>query len=152
MARLTKEQELALAELFGPAAHGQPAPAAPQPAPDLAETWLGVSSADLGGPLRGLLAGKDGLEAQALEWIERHPLDSAFEFLSGAALAFYLAEKEANPRVKTYVDAFYYIATCASVGYADVFAATQPGRAIAGLVMIVGPALTSKALDPPAAE
>ena len=144
---------MALAELFAarPAAAQSAAPQpAPKTAPDLLSTWLGVSGADLREQLRGLLARKDGAERQALDWIEAHPFDSAFEFLSGAALAFYLAEKEANPRVKTYVDAFYYIATCASVGYADVFAATQTGRAIAGLVMIVGPALTNKALDRPA--
>ena len=45
--------------------------------------------------------------------------------------------------------AFYYITTCASVGYADVFAVTQPGRAIAALVMIIGPALTNRVLDRP---
>jgi hypothetical protein len=55
-----------------------------------------------------------------------------------------------NPKITSYVDAFYYIATCASVGYADIFAATQTGRAIAAMVMIVGPALTSRALDKPA--
>ena len=77
-------------------------------------------------------------------------MDAAFEFLGAAALAFYLAERGVNPKVETYVDAFYYIATCASVGYADIFAATQAGRAIAALVMVVGPALAAKALERPA--
>jgi hypothetical protein len=37
-----------------------------------------------------------------------------------------------------HIDAFY-ISICASVGYADIFAATQMGRATVALVMIVGP-------------
>ena len=146
MTTLTHDQECLLAELCGPA----PAPtAASMPAGngDLLGAWLGLSTADLRRQLAGLLARKEGVEHQMLAWLERNPLDAAFEFLAGAALAFYLAEKDANPRIKTYVDAFYYIATCASVGYADIFAATQTGRSVAALVMIVGPGLTSRALD-----
>lgn len=150
---LTHEQELILAELFGQQARTRAtapvAAANPTTAPDLLGTWLGLSGADLRHQLGALLARKDGVERQVLDWLERNPLDAAFEFLAGASLAFYLAEKEVNPRVKTYVDAFYYIATCASVGYADIFAATQAGRSIAGLVMIVGPALAGRALDRP---
>jgi Ion channel len=89
------------------------------------------------------------LEKSCLDWSYRNPLDAAFQFLVLSSLAFYQAEKEVNPKINTFIDAFYYIATCASVGYADIFAATQAGRAIAGLVMIVGPALTNKALDRP---
>ena len=48
-----------------------------------------------------------------------------------------------NSHIKTFVDAFYYGATCASVGYVDIFALTQTGRAIAALVMILGPGLTA---------
>jgi hypothetical protein len=70
-------------------------------------------------------------------------------FLAASSAAFYAAEKDQNPRIKTYIDAFYYISTCASVGYADIFAATQTGRAIAALVMIVGPALAARSLDRP---
>lgn len=142
MTALTKGQEQVLAALCGPA----PAPR-PEANPDFLATWLGLSAADLRQQLTSLLARKDGVERQVLAWLERNPLDAAFEFLAGAALAFYLAEKEANPRIKTYVDAFYYIATCASVGYADIFAATQTGRSVAALVMIVGPGLTSRALE-----
>ncbi|RWZ25404.1 ion channel, partial [Escherichia coli] len=61
----------------------------------------------------------------------------------------YLAEKHANPKIKTFTDAFYYISTCASVGFADIFAVTQSGKAIASLVMTVGPSLTAKALTRP---
>ncbi len=47
------------------------------------------------------------------------------------------------------MDALYYISTCLSVGYADIFAQTQSGKLIATLTMTIGPALTSNALDPP---
>ena len=76
-------------------------------------------------------------------------MDASLEILGVASWAFYEAEKDANPRVTSYVDAFYYISTCASVGYADIFAVTQAGRAIAALVMIVGPALTANSLNRP---
>jgi hypothetical protein len=142
MTTLSHEQELALQSLIVPRA---------SVTPDLLQTWLGISGADLRSGLDVLLNKKDALQRGWLERIERQPMDAAFEFLAGAAMAFYLAEKDANPKITSYVDAFYYIATCASVGYADIFAATQTGRAVASLVMIVGPSLTSKALDRPLA-
>ncbi len=112
-------------------------------------TWLGLPVDELKLKLGAVLGRKDQLEDGLRDWVERNPFDSAMSFLSMSALAFYQAEKGHNPRVETYVDAFYYIATCASVGYADIFAMTQRGRAIASLVMIVGPALAAKALDRP---
>ena len=100
--------------------------------------------------LQSLLQAKDDLTRQALDIAERNPLDAAMGFLAAASVGFYAAEKGQNPKITSYVDAFYYISTCASVGYADIFACTQTGRAIAALVMIVGPALASHALDRPA--
>ncbi len=122
---------------------------ASEPAPDLLQTWLGVSREQVNDYIAGLLAHKDALEDRLLDWAERRPLDSVFEFLAATSFAFYLAEKDVNPRVHSYVDAFYYISTCASVGYADVFAMTHLGRAIAALVMAVGPALTNNAFARP---
>ncbi|MFT3894408.1 MAG: ion channel [Anaerolineales bacterium] len=66
-----------------------------------------------------------------------------------AAWAFYQAEKGVNPKIKAYIDSFYYISTCASVGYADVFAVTQPGKTITAIVMMIGPSLTGRALNTP---
>jgi len=143
---LTSEQQQALDELFAQV------PGASHPtdeAPDLLKTWLGVSGSELKAKLFTLLDRKNDFERQLLDLAESNPFDSAFGFLAAASMAFYSAEKDVNAKIKTYIDAFYYIATCASVGYADIFAATQTGRAIAGLVMIVGPALTSRALDRP---
>jgi hypothetical protein len=108
---------------------------------------FGTSNQDLQNKLMALLGRKDGLQAQFLDWCERNPMDSAFSFLAAASMAFYLSERGANPKIKTYVDAYYYISTCASVGYADVFAVTQLGKAIASLVMVLGPAMATKVLD-----
>ena len=119
----------------------------PQIGGDFLMTWFGVSRDEVSGWLQSLLGQRDALEQKLLDWAERRPMDTVFEFLASASLAFYAVEKDVNPKIRTYVDSFYYIATCASVGYADVFAMTQTGRAIASLVMIVGPALTSRSLD-----
>ncbi len=122
-----------------------PAPAAD--APDWLETWLGLSPETVNAWLGELLADKARLEARLLTWAERNPLEATFEFLAAAALAFYIAEKDANPKIWSLLDAYYYISTSASVGYADIFAVTQAGRAIASLVMVIGPPLTSRALN-----
>lgn len=142
---ITLEQQRALDELFPVRQMHTPPDNA-----DLLETWLGVSGDALKVELVKLLRAKNRIEQELLDAVERNPLDSAMAFLASASAAFYAAEKGANPKIETYVDAFYYISTCASVGYADIFAITQAGRAIAALVMIAGPALTSRALDKPA--
>ena len=145
---LTLEQQQALDELFAgvpQSPNGQSAPAQA----DFLQTWFGVSSGDLKAQLLNLLQKKDVAELQLVDFVKRNPMDAAFGFLTASSIAFYAAEKDVNPRIKTFIDAFYYIATCASVGYADIFALTQTGRAIASLVMILGPALTNSALDVP---
>lgn len=144
---LTPEQEQALNELLGhtPA---QAKPTRPD-TPGLLETWLGLSDGQIQNKLLALATQKDKAEGLFLDWVESNPLDAAFVFLGAASAAFYRVEKGINPRIKTYTDAFYYISTCASVGYADIFAVTQPGRAIAALVMVVGPALAARSLDRP---
>ncbi len=143
MTTLTLEQEQALEALAARVQAGHAAGS------DLLKTWTGISLEEASRFVDGLLARKAALEGRLLGWVEQQPLEAPFAFLAACSLAFYSAEKETNPKIKTYVDAFYYISTCASVGYADVFAVTQKGRAIASLVMIVGPALTSHALERP---
>ncbi|HLF24895.1 MAG TPA: ion channel [Anaerolineae bacterium] len=142
---LTPEQQQALNNLLARVSRG----ARPAQTPDVLKTWLGLSSGELKAQLAALLDRKQSAEQQLLALVERNPLDAAIAFLAAASAAFYAAEKDANPKIKTYIDAFYYIATCASVGYADIFAITQPGRAIAAFVMIVGPALAARSLDRP---
>ncbi|MBP7999480.1 MAG: two pore domain potassium channel family protein [Chloroflexi bacterium] len=143
---MTPEQEKALEELL----RHIPAPTTPPPQDaGFLQTWLGLSEQEIQNQLLSLMQQKDKAETLFLEWVEGNPLDAAFIFLGMASAAFYRAEKGINPRVNTYTDAFYYISTCASVGYADIFAITQTGKAIAALVMIVGPALAAKSLDRP---
>jgi hypothetical protein len=50
--------------------------------------------------------------------------------------------------VETYWDALVFVSTCLSVGYADVFARTPAGKAIAAAVMTLGPAMSGAMLDP----
>ena len=116
---------------------------------DFLQTWFGVSGRELAAQLRTLFTRKDEFESRLLDLVEHNPLDAAVTFLAASSYGFYVAEKDVNPKIKTYIDAFYYISTCASVGYADIFAATQTGRAIAAFVMIVGPALAARSLDRP---
>lgn len=140
---LTLQEQLALDELMA----AVPKPAA-EPV-DLLEGITGVSAETWKQRLFQVAQKKDSLELAFVEWAGRNPMDAAFVFLGAAAAAFYQAEKDENPKVQTYTDAFYYIATSASVGYADIFAVTQTGKAIAALVMIVGPSLAARVLDRP---
>jgi hypothetical protein len=64
----------------------------------------------------------------------------------GAAL-FYWAEEGRNEAVRTYWDALHYVATSLSVGYANIFPVTPLGKTIGAVVMMVGPALSARALD-----
>ncbi len=143
---LTPAQEQALDQLVAQMRQAQPEP---MPQPDVLQTWLGISPTDLREKIFALLGQKDEYEKRFLDWVNANPLEANVEFLGLASWAFYQAEKGVNPKIKTYVDAFYYISTCASVGFADMFAATQAGRTVAAIVMMVGPSLTGRALNYP---
>jgi hypothetical protein len=142
---LTPAQEQALDQLIAQMRQAQSKPAPP----DMLEAWLGISQSDLSEKIFALLGQKDEYEKCFLDWVNANPLEANVEFLGLAAWAFYQAEKDANPKIQSYVDAFYYISTCASVGFADMFAATQTGRTIAAIVMMLGPSLTGRALNYP---
>ena len=71
-----------------------------------------------------------------------NPLETLLVGVLGSAWVFYLAEKDENEGVDTYDDALYYISTCLSVGYANIFPKTQIGKFVAAMVMIVGPSLS----------
>jgi len=145
---LSPAQEQALDQLVAQMHQSQSQPA-PIPQPDMLQTWLGIPQTDLYEKIFTLLGKKDDYEKRFLDWVNANPLEANVEFLGLAAWAFYQAEKGINPKIQTYVDAFYYISTCASVGFADMFAVTQVGRTIAGIVMMVGPSLTGRALNYP---
>lgn len=144
---LTPEQQQSLHELLGHIPNHEPK--VESKTPGLLETWLGLSDDQIQSRLLSLMTQKRHAEEMFLDWVEGNPLDAAFAFLGVTSVAFYRAEYGINPRIKTYTDAFYYISTCASVGYADIFAVTQTGKAIASLVMIIGPALAARSLDRP---
>jgi hypothetical protein len=75
------------------------------------------------------------------------PAEELATFTAWATAIFYLAESDHNPQIRTYLDAYHYVATSLSVGYANVFPVTQIGKAVAAAVMMVGPALSARALD-----
>jgi hypothetical protein len=119
------------------------------PAPDMLKVFTGVSSQQVVDAVRALVEKRGDLEAEVVERLTRYPMETLAGFLLSTSAAFYLAERNVNPKVKTYVDALYYISTCLSVGYADIFAQTQTGRAVATLVMTIGPSLASNSLERP---
>jgi voltage-gated potassium channel len=92
------------------------------------------------------------LKAGLLEAIESDPFDATIVTVLGGAFLFYLAEKGQNPKVETYWDSLVFISTCLSVGYADVFARTPTGKAIASAVMTFGPAMSGAILEGPKAR
>src|SRR5690349_4462163 len=145
---LTPAQEQALDQLVVQMRQAQPTFTS-APETDMLQTWLGISHVDLREKIFALLGQKDEYEKRFLDWVNANPLEANAEFLGLAAWAFYQAEKGVNPKIQTYVDSFYYISTCASVGFADMFAATQAGRTIAAIVMMLGPSLTGRALNYP---
>jgi hypothetical protein len=71
-----------------------------------------------------------------------------FTVLLGAA-AFYAAEREQNPKVNSYFDALVYVSTNLSVGYSDIFAKTEAGKAVGATLMTYGPALAARVFDVP---
>jgi hypothetical protein len=75
------------------------------------------------------------------------PAEELGVLVAWASALFYWAETDANPAVRTYWDALHYITTALSVGYANFFPVTQLGKTIGALVMTIGPAFSSRALD-----
>lgn len=104
----------------------------------------------------------ESLRAQGLSWgtlkrtlrekFAEDPLDALAVTVAGGALLFWIAERDVNPRCRTYEDALVFISTCLNVGYAQVFAVTREGKAIATLAMTIGPAMAAAALNPPKRE
>jgi hypothetical protein len=86
------------------------------------------------------------------EAVRRDPIDANLTFVVGASALFYLAEKDVNPKVRTYMDALLYVTTCLNVGYADIIARTETGKLIGSIIMTVGPSLVGSLLDRPASE
>jgi hypothetical protein len=107
--------------------------------------------------LLSLATAPAGCESTYASWkrglrdaVRRDPFDVTIVTVVGGAFLFYLAERGHNPKVRTYWDALVFISTCLSVGYADIFARTPAGQAIASAVMTFGPAMSGAIFDEPA--
>ena len=88
---------------------------------------------------------KNGLRAA----IANDPFDATVVTVLGGSFLFYVAERGHNPKVTSYWDALVFISTCLSVGYADIFARTPAGKAIASAVMTFGPAMSGAMFEGP---
>lgn len=83
--------------------------------------------------------------------VNRDPMEAAVATVLGGAYLFWVAERDVNPKCRTFLDALVFVSTCLNVGYAKVFARTETGKAIATVLMTFGPALAAKIFDAPAA-
>jgi hypothetical protein len=72
-----------------------------------------------------------------------NPAEAVFTLTAGGAVVFYLAERGTNENVRTLTDAWHYIATCLTVGYANYFPRTETGKLVAAIVMMYGPSVTA---------
>lgn len=103
-----------------------------------------------GGSLAGGLSNTmTRLHEKMRDYQAREPANAILLTVLGSAAAFYMAERGRNPKVGSFYDALVYAATNLSVGYSDIFAKTPGGKAIGALLMTYGPALATRALDPP---
>jgi hypothetical protein len=100
----------------------------------------------------GVGASYSSLKETLASMVAEDPFDASVATVLGGAFLFYVAEKGHNPKVRTYWDALVFVSTCMSVGYADVFARTPAGKAIASAIMTFGPAMSGALFDPPRAE
>ena len=84
------------------------------------------------------------------EWAARitaDPTRNVASMIGLTTVAFYLAERDHNPKVNDIWDALVYTTTCMSVGYGDIFAQTPLGKIIGSAIMTVGPSMAANALN-----
>src|SRR5438132_11273587 len=86
-------------------------------------------------------------DSAAVAGAAMEPMDELSALVTYGAALFYWAEVDENPSVKTYWDAYHYIATSLSVGYANIFPVTPLGKLIGAVVQMIGPALSARALE-----
>jgi hypothetical protein len=83
----------------------------------------------------------EGLKQRLVHYAAQNPIDSMVATTLGGSLLFYLAERESNPRVKSFTDAFWAVSSCLAA-VSDAGGATTPaGKALLGGVMGIGPGL-----------
>lgn len=79
------------------------------------------------------------------------PMGSTVTTVLVASWLFYRAERDHNPKVKSFYDALVYVSTNLSVGYSDIFAKTPAGKSIGTALMTFGPAMAAGLLEEPGA-
>ena len=89
------------------------------------------------------------LHEKMRDYQAREPANAILLTMLASAAAFFVAERGRNPKVNSFYDALVYASTNLSVGYSDILAKTPGGKAIGALLMTYGPALATRALDPP---
>lgn len=100
---------------------------------------------------RGGSLGYDTWKAGFREIVQRDPIDTLLVSVLGGSYLFWLAEKDVNPKCRTFWDAAVFVSTCLSVGYDDKFAVTEAGKALATFLMTFGPPVVESAFDAPKA-
>ena len=86
------------------------------------------------------------------EAVRQDPIDANLTLVIGASALFYFAEKDVNPRVRTYMDSLVYVTTSMSVGHSDILARTETGKLVGSILKTVGPSLSNALLNRPASE
>jgi hypothetical protein len=66
-----------------------------------------------------------GLKRRLRESAREEPMDTAITTVLTAAVLFFVAERDENPRVSTLADALEFTSTAMSVGYSNFF--PEPG-------------------------
>ena len=89
------------------------------------------------------------LHERLREYQAREPANAILVTVLAGAAAFWVAERNRNPRMTSFSDALVYAATNLSVGYSDILAKTPAGKVIGSWLMTYGPALATRALDAP---
>jgi len=88
------------------------------------------------------------IDAFSAKLAER-PAQNTLMILGLAAVLFYYAEKNDNPKVTTIYDALEYCSSSLSVGYTSIYPQTPLGKVVATLLMTYGPALSGAVLEGP---
>jgi len=101
---------------------------------------------------RGGSLGYDTWKAGFREIVQRDPIDTLIVSVLGGAYLFWLAEKDVNPKCRTFWDAAVFVSTSLSVGYDNKFAETEAGKALASFLMTFGPAVAAAAFAPSKTE
>lgn len=109
--------------------------------------------------IAGSLMGQSGQNIGYTTWkqgfrevVQRDPIDTLLVSVLGGAYLFWIAERDVNPKCKTFWDAAVFVSTSLSVGYDSKFAVTEAGKALATFLMTFGPAVAAAALNPPATK